>query len=617
MTQRRVRRVHHDLRPDYTRPPLEVPDSSRERILDRLERLYGAAEAQRVWPELDRILRVHHAHKPPHLVEMDRGVDPTDRFTERDCMLITYGDLLVGDGSRSPLATLDTFLQRPGLKNIFNTLHILPFFPYSSDRGFAVVDFKAVDPELGSWQDIAAIGEHYELMFDGVLNHASSVSEPFQEFLNGNPHCRDIVISFASPDELPPEQLRLVRRPRTSDLLTEFCTIEGPRWVWTTFSPDQVDLNYRNPAVLLWSIATLLQYIRRGADIVRLDAVTYIWTELGTTCASLEETHEVIKLYRDVVDLVEPRAALLTETNVPHDENVSYFGNGRDEAHMVYNFALPPLMLHSFYTGDATALSGWAEALAPPSDTTTFLNILDTHDGIGVLGAKGILSSDQIEAMIAATRENGAFVSHRTYSDGSEKPYELNTTWYGALNREDSGEDTRHQVRRFVASKAAALALRGVPGMYFHGVLGTGNDPEVVRRSGHKRDINRQVVHLADLERDLADPNSRLSLLREIFAPIGEARISERAFHPHGGQRVLHLTPEVFALLRISPEGTERVLAITNVADRDVRVRVPATDLGSEQKAWRALWGGASHGVRDGHLDLALEPYDVCWLKAL
>lgn len=612
-TEEAVPRIFYDPEPDYLRPPLEIPEAARESMRGRLAFLYGDEVAARHLPELERRLRVHYAHKPPELRQQDEAFDPARRFTERDVVLITYGDLLVGEG-HSPLATLAAFLERPKLRGIFNTIHILPFFPYSSDRGFSVISFKTVDPNLGSWQDIAEIGKDYQLMFDGVLNHASAQSWQFREALNGHPYWREFVIRYGSPDELTPEQRRIIRRPRTSDVLTRFEALDGPVWVWTTFSPDQIDLNYKNPEVLLASVDTMLLYVRRGADILRLDAVTYLWDELGTTCASLEQTHEVIKLFRDVLGVVAPRVALLTETNVPHAENISYFGDGRDEAHMVYNFALPPLVLHTFYTADATALSDWAESLEYPSELTTYLNILDTHDGIGVLGVRDILSPEQVEAMIERARGHGAFISHRTAEDGSEQPYEINTTWYSALNRKDGGEDLLFQLRRFAASRSVALVLKGVPGMYLHGVLGTENDPAVVERTGSKRDINRLPIHVEHLNEELEDHRSKLSLLRDEMARIAEVRVAEPAFHPGGAQRVLHLSPRVFSVLRSSPEGARHVIALIGVGAEPCRLEVGIGGLGFDDGAWRDLLTGAEYSARDGRVDVAVQPYDVILL---
>jgi sucrose phosphorylase len=610
-----MNRIPYKPKPDYTQPLLEIPAEARDQMFSRLKFLYGEEQAETYIPELERILKVHYAHKPQELINREIDFDPEERFTEKDMVMITYGDLLRGK-KHSHLASLAYFLNRP-LKEIINTIHILPFFPYSSDRGFSITDFKSVDPNLGTWQDIYTIGRHFKLLFDGVLNHASAESEGFQEFLNNHPRFKDVVTSYPSPDVLTPEQRRLIRRPRTSDILTKFHSINGPVYVWTTFSPDQIDLNYRNPRVLMAIIGVLLLYVRQGADIIRLDAITYLWEELGTECASLEQTHEIIKLFRDVLDVVAPKVALLTETNVPHEENVSYFGNGYDEAQMVYNFALPPLVLHTFYTEDATALSKWARDLQYPSKITSFFNILDTHDGVGLQGAKNILSREEIDAMIKkATGEHKAFVSYKTGEDGHDEPYEINTTWFGALNREVSEEDLAFQVRRFVASRCIALVLRGVPAIYFHGMIGTGNNPDIVKRTGVKRDINRSVIDEKDLDRAIEDPESRISLIRKQFRGIAYIRVRECSFHPGGEQKVLMVAPAVFSVLRISPDEKERILTLTNITNKLCDVKIHVSELGTEDENWYDLISGKKYKAGNQSLDLTLEPYDVVWLKA-
>ena len=342
----------HNQEPDYTRHLLDIPPEVHKRMFDRLCFLYGDSVAKVYMLELERILKVYYAYKPKELIDNEKNIEPTERFTEEDVILITYGDLLRGK-EHSPLATLAKFCDTY-LKGTINTLHILPFFPYSSDRGFAIIDFETVDPNLGSWQDIEDLENRYQLMFDGVINHVSSKCRWFQEFLDGNSSFKDFFTAFDSPDDLTPEQRKLIFRPRTSDILTEFMTINGPKYAWTTFSHDQIDLNFKNPEVLMRVIEILLLYVRYGADIIRLDAVTFLWDQPGTCGVHLEQTHEIIKLLRDILDVVAPGVALITETNVPHQENISYFGNGHDEAQMVYNFALPPLVLHTFYTEDTT-----------------------------------------------------------------------------------------------------------------------------------------------------------------------------------------------------------------------------------------------------------------------
>jgi len=607
-------RTYYDEVPDYTRPALDIPKRFRERALARLEFLYGPKGAENWMPELERILNVHHAHKPPEMLEKEREYVPSERFSQEHIILITYGDMVKGDGA-TPLSALHRFVMQYA-RGAINTLHLLPFFPYSSDRGFAVMDYRRVDERLGSWKDIQEKKRHYDLMFDAVVNHCSARSEMFQEFLNGNPAYRNFFIAYESPDELTEEQRRKIFRPRTSDILTRFETINGPRYIWTTFSPDQVDLNFRNPAVLLQVLESLLFYIRKGADLLRLDAVTYIWAEPGTESVHLPQTHEIVKLFRDVVDLVASGVALVTETNVPHHQNISYFGNGRDEAHMVYNFALPPLVLHAFYTGDSEALSQWAVDLCPPSDQTVFLNILDTHDGIGLQGARGFLPPKDIQFIVERARKKGAFVSNKTTEDGTEEPYEINTTWWSALNPETEEESLELQISRYLASQAIALVLRGVPGIYIHGALGTANDYGAAKASGVNRDLNRGIIDAREVEKALEDPASKLFLLSSRVREQILIRQREKSFHPRGAQKVLHLSPRVFVLLRTSPEGDESILTITGVTGETVGLKVPLDKIGQNRCLYKDLLSGRKYQAVEDALQLALPPYGRIWLKS-
>ena len=599
--------------PNYSKPLLELSTDTRQRMWGRLKFLYGQEQADRWMPELERIMKVHHAHKTEHILEFEKSCATADRFTERDLILITYGDLIRCE-NHSPLAGVGRILEKSHLRGIFNTVHLLPFFPYSSDRGFSVLDFESVDPNLGSWQDIETIGRKYKMMFDGVLNHVSSKSQAFQEFLNGNPEFEDVIIAYDSPDALIPEQRKILMRPRTSDILTPFQSIHGPVYVWTTFSADQIDLNYKKPAVLMYIVETLLQYVRHGADILRLDAITYLWSEPGTPSVHLKQTHEIIKLLRDVMDAAAPYMTLLTETNVPHKDNVSYFGNGHDEAHMVYNFALPPLVLYTFYREDARVLSQWAGDLDFVSDNSTFLNMLDTHDGIGLMGVKNILPEPEINFMIEKAKEHGAFISYRGTASGKDDPYEINTTWFSALNMDSSEEDVSFQVKRFVASRSIALVLRGVPAIYLHGLIGTTNDIEGVLRTKSKRDINRKVVSESEVFEALQNPNSRFSNIVQQLIRVAEIRIQQPAFHPNGKQRILTLSPQLFSVLRTSPDGATNVLAITNVSNRSCKVNIALTNIGINEGHWYDLVGRRGWRVRDGKLLLTFQPYDVLWL---
>lgn len=605
----------HNPEPDYTRPIFEIPPEARERMFNRLRFLYGEDEAKAYMPELERTLRVYYAHKPQKMIEAERDFDPKERFTERDIILITYGDLIRGEESH-PLATLHKVVNtyNPG---VINTLHILPFFPYSSDKGFSIKDFRTVDPKLGTWDDIKDITSQYQLMFDGVLNHASSKSKMFKEFLNGHPYYKDFFISYLHPDDLTPNQRSKIFRPRTSDILTKFQTIDGPRYVWTTFSEDQIDLNFRNPQVLMQIIEGLLFYVRQGANIIRLDAVTYIWAEAGTECVHLPQTHEIVKLLRDVMDVVAPGVALLTETNVPHEDNISYFGNGYDEAHMVYNFALPPLVLYTFYTEDATAISQWAQNLMVDSDVATFFNILDTHDGIGLMGVKGILSMEDVDFIIQKAKEHGALISYKMGENYTERPYEINSTWWSAINGDKNDEDIAFQVKRYIASRSISLVIQGVPGIYIHGAIGTNNDYELVEKTKSRRAINRGVIDSRAFAERLKDPNSKNSHLRRRNSRLNLTRTSERAFHPQGDQRILMISPDVFTVLRTSPEGDQHILAMTNVTSRVCRIEISLSELNLKETRWYDLINEKEWAAKNKKLSITLQPYDVVWLRPL
>ncbi|MFQ5887271.1 MAG: alpha-amylase family glycosyl hydrolase [Candidatus Hydrothermarchaeales archaeon] len=583
-------------------------------MFKRLSFLYGEDVAKTYMPKLERILKIYYAHKTPEIIKNDKNVDPQERFTEKDIILITYGDLVHGK-ERSPLKTLAKTCYTH-LEHI-NTLHILPFFPYSSDRGFSIIDFETVDPNLGTWDDIHDLEHHYQLMFDGVINHVSSKSSWFQEFLDGSPTYKDFFTTFSSPDDLTPEERNKLFRPRTSDILTEFQTVNGPICVWTTFSKDQIDLNYKNPKVLMKVIEILLLYVRHGADIIRLDAITYLWDEPGTRGANLAQTHEIVKLFRDILDDVAPSVSIVTETNVPHKENTSYFGNGHDEAQMIYNFTLPPLVLYTFYKGDSTALSKWLKGLKKISNCTTFFNILDTHDGIGLLGVKNILKKSDIDFIIQRAKEYGGYISHKTGKAGIKEPYEINTTWYSALNLEGSGEDIAFQVKRFIASRSIALAIQGVPGIYLHGLIGTKNDVEAVRATKSKRAINRTVIDSELLHKTIHDPQSKLYHITNSLRKILEIRTKKRAFHPNGDQKVLMTSPAVFTVLRISPEGDQHILTLTSVTNRVCNIEVPISKLCTNEKEWYDLISGKELKTQNQRLSVTLQPYDVIWLQPL
>jgi len=508
--------------------------------------------------------------------------------------------------NEKPLQTLRAFCEQY-LANVVNGIHILPFYPWTSDDGFSVVDYRKVDSNLGAWEDISSMQSHFRLMFDGVINHISAQSEWFKAFLQDDPHYRDyFIVTEDSPD------LSQVVRPRALPLLTTFTTPSGEKRVWTTFSDDQIDLNFKNPEVLLEILDILLLYVERGATFIRLDAIAYLWKEIGTTCIHLPQTHHVIQFLRAALDEIAPHVHLITETNVPHADNISYFGDGTNEAQLVYNFALPPLTLHTFHTGDARVLSNWAKTLTLPSNKTTFFNFLASHDGIGLNPARGILSNGEIDTLVDKALEHGGLVSFKHNADGTQSPYEMNINYFDALSNPNSllqsagaGFETLGlQVDRFIAAQAIMLSLLGVPGIYFHSLFGSRGWIEGVKQTGRNRTINREKLQFDELQNELADENSLRSNVFKRYSQLLKARSSSSAFHPHGVQKILDIHPPVFAIERFSPDRKTHVVCLHNVSAQAITFTTNyelATDLFTGQSFQASK--------------IRLEPYQILWIK--
>lgn len=508
-----------------------------------------------------------------HLVEQYRGQIPIPAeasLTERDSFLITYADQ-VRESGKPPLQTLKNFCESH-LRRVVSGIHILPFFPCSSDDGFSIMDYRTVNPSLGTWNDVKQLSNSFRLMFDGVINHASAQGSWFQAFLRDEVPFRDYFLTVeGNPD------LSQVVRPRALPLLTEFQTVSSKRQVWTTFSADQVDLDYHNPDVLLEIFDILLIYAQHATQFIRLDAIAYLWKEIGTTCIHLPQTHAIIQLLRAVLDEVAPHVHLITETNVPHKDNISYFGDGYNEAQLVYNFALPPLVLHTFRTGDTSILSEWASGLDLPSDRTTFFNFLASHDGIGLNAARGILSPADIAALVDQSLAHDGLISCKQNSDGTQSPYEININYFDALSDPNSQEPLEKQIDRFMAAQAILLSLRGVPGIYFHSLFGSRNWLDGVKANHYNRAINRQKLDRVTLEHELADKNTLRGRVFGRYQNLLSQRAASTAFHPYGGQEVLDVGRGVFGILRTSPDGTQQVLCLQNVTAITQPVSIPNT----------------------------------------
>lgn len=579
-------------------------------VRDLLSFLYGEILGTRTYDRLSRLMADYQKRlRPPGTVT--NALAP--ELSEKDAILFAYGDSFRCPGE-PPLTCLKAFLTRY-LVDSFSGVHILPFFPYSSDDGFSVIDYRSVDPRLGGWPEVEAIGERFRLMVDLVLNHVSAHSSWFLEFLRGNKRYERYFIIIPQGSDPGP-----VFRPRTLPLLTRFRTAGGEKLIWTTFSPDQIDLNYQHPEVLLQMVEILLTYVQKGAQLIRLDAVAFVWKKPGTSCVHLPQTHAVVRLLRAVLDAVCPWVLIVTETNVPHPQNVSYFGDGDNEAHLVYSFCLPALVLDAFRREDAGHLRAWAAGLDNPPGSAAYLNFLSSHDGIGLLPAYGYLSEQEVAGLALMVQERGGFASYRSDAAGpaGEAPYELNISFLDAVCA--PGEEEELRVRKFMTSQCIMLALAGLPGVYVNSLLGAPGYPEGVRQTGMKRAINRRKFLLAEAEQDLGATESLAARIFQQYRNCLKVRRAHPAFHPRGEQKILPADGPLFSLLRISPDRRERILCIHNTGSSRPLFKSDPARLG---EGFRGSLIDVLTGERvrletseaDRILSFPVEAYQVLWLK--
>lgn len=575
------------------------------KLLEHLNFLYGEEEASNIFTRLTALFK-RFIQDHPKLVE---GHDKKT-INEKDVILITYGDMIRKEGEK-PLTTLGVLLKEY-LVELINTIHILPFYPFSSDDGFSVIDYRQVNPEFGDWNDISQLNRDFRLMVDAVINHCSTQSAMFQGFLRGDPDKKDF---FTTVDQ--ETDLSKVFRPRATPVVTPFMTNDGEKLVWTTFSADQVDLNFKNPDVLIEMIKVILFYVIHGAEFIRFDAVTYVWKELGTNCINLPQTHRFVQLMRTILDIVAPHVVIITETNVPHKDNIAYFGDGTNEAQLVYNFALPFLTLHSFISGDIQYLSDWAKTLDLPSQQTTFFNFLACHDGIGMLPVKGILPETEVEKVVQHVQTKGGYISYKSNEDGTKSPYELNINYLDAISSNDNSD--KNQIltaQRFLSAHAIMLSLRGIPGLYFHSLFGSKNWIEGVEQSGRFRTINREKLLYKNLIADLSDSKSIREIIFKGFKRLLKARREYPAFHPFGEQKLLDIHPSIFSLIRISPCGNSRILCLHNVGDMPRDIEIKLKDNGIETNSiFNSVLTNRNIIPNNGKLKLHIKAYEILWLK--
>ncbi|TVY07978.1 sugar phosphorylase [Paenibacillus cremeus] len=520
---------------------------------------------------------------------------PNDPVTQKNVYLITYGDSIYESGVPT-LETLNKFLQEQ-VNGVITDVHLLPMFEYTSDDGFSVVDYRQIDKKLGDWNHIQSFAQDFRMMYDFVANHLSKSSSWFQGYLNDEEEYKDFFI----PHDENFDYSKVIR-PRTSPLFHEYKGKNGVKTAWTTFSEDQVDVNPKSFSMLKELTDVILLYANKGASSIRLDAIGFLWKVSGTSCMHLKETHEIIKLWRILLDYFKKDTQIITETNVPHKENISYLGDGTDEAHMVYQFALPPLVLHTMTTHDSSKLTRWAKTIDKVSETATYFNFLASHDGIGVRATEGILTDEERKVLVDKVVENGGRVSYKNNTDGTQSVYELNINYFDALVNQAEDQTLELKIKKMLAAHSILLSFVGVPAIYYNSLFGSTNDYKGLEESGINRRINREKFEFSFIKEALVSDERRSKVFNGLKALL-QLRQAESAFSPYASQNVIDLGPAFFALERVNDQTGEKITFILNVTAKknDVTVAIKGTNI-------------LNNEIIDGKVEL--EAYEFAWIKA-
>ncbi|WP_286233993.1 sugar phosphorylase [Thalassotalea sediminis] len=573
-------------------------DSLTQKVCQQLAFIYrDVAHVDNYQQLAEQLMEIMRFPEELHAVEPYKNL-----WSERDVIMITYGDSVIEEGEK-PLKTLQNFIN-DYIEDTINGVHILPFFPFSSDDGFSVIDYSSVNEGLGDWCDIAAIAEKKRLMSDLVINHCSSRSLWFTSFLNNEGTGKDFFFT-ASPED----DLSAVVRPRTSSLLKEVDTVKGKQFVWCTFSHDQIDFDFRNPEVLKAFVSIIRQYLDTGIEIFRLDAVAFLWKIVGTKSINLPQTHEVVRLLRTLIEHAKPSAIVITETNIPNTQNLTYFGNA-NEAHAIYNFSLPPLLLNTLVTGDCLYLKRWLMSMPPAQNGTTYFNFIASHDGIGLRPAEGLLSDQELNVLINTMKQFGGRISWRTSDDGQQKAYEINIALYDALQGTTAGPDKWGNAR-FICAHAIMLALEGIPGIYIHSLLATRNDEERLAHTHHNRSINRHRWQYDQLKQLLNDNQSHHHQVFQAMQELIAIRTNQPAFHPNAVQFTLHLGLQLFGFWRQSVDRKQSIFCISNISCEPQPLMLSELNLVITE-SWFDLI--AKQKVSDTLERITLQPYQTVWI---
>ena len=522
-------------------------------------------------------------------------------ISEKTSVIICYGDSVYSNKYKNLIRGFTNFYNKK-LNKYFNTVHFLPFYPSSSDSGFAVKDHYKIDKRLGDWSDIKKFSKKNDVMADIVINHSSARGLWFKNFLREKKPGKDYFLKINSKFDTSK-----VVRPRDHKLLKKIDIFKKKEYLWRTFSPDQIDLNFKNPAVLLRFIKIMINLINHGVTIFRLDAIAYLWKESGTKCINLRQTHQIIKLFRIISTYLNVQIIIVTETNLPEKENLSYFGN-RDEANWIYNFSLPPLLIHGLLFENSSYLNRWNKKLPNTKKGNSYLNFIASHDGIGIRPTEGIFSKKLLNNFLLRLKKNGSKFSYRKINNKKKKVYEANITVFDALKKSNSDLNGKFAFDRYISAHSIMIAFEGVPAIYFNSLFGTSNDESKFVITGNNRDINRYRWSEKNLISYLQNKKSKQNIFYESITNLINIKSKQSAFHPNANRSYIYLGSKIFAFKRTSTDKKQTILCLTNLTSK---VQYPRLD--QKYHLWKNLINFKTKIKKND--PFKLEPFETMWLS--
>ncbi len=481
-------------------------------------------------------------------------------ISEKTSLVICYGDN-INSNQKSSIQVFQNFFKK-NLKKYFNAIHFLPFYPSSSDSGFAVKDHYKIEKRIGNWSDIKKISKSSHVMADIVINHSSARGLWFKNFLKKKRPGKDYFLTVNSRFNTSK-----VVRPRDHKLLKKINIFRKSDYLWRTFSADQIDLDFKNPSVLLRFIKIMVHLVSNGVTIFRLDAIAYLWKKNGTNCINLKQTHEIVKLLRLISNLLNVKTIIITETNLPEKENLSYFGKN-DEANWIYNFSLPPLLIHAFLFENSSYLNKWSKKLPNAKFQNSYLNFIASHDGIGMRPTEGLLNKRSLNDFLKRLKKNGSKFSYRKVQNKSRKVYEANITIFDALKKSDTDPNGKFFLERYIAAHAIMISFEGIPAIYFNSLFGKSNDEAKYVITGNNRDVNRYKWNHENITKKLSDKTSKQSIFYQNLGKLLEIKRKQKAFHPNAKRLNINLGSKLFCFKRISLDKKQTIICITNLSTK-------------------------------------------------